>query len=167
MNRKCGRLMGVVATMLCVIGLPGCGHEQQLVSIDVEPAIETFGANNIPVKANAGSSVQLRALGSYIHPPVVKDITAQVVWASNTPQMITVNSTGLITATGNACGSSLVSATVRTNKSPGNLSSEGAVITGTMTANVICPSAALQRSGPMVTANLARPGSARRPASAE
>jgi hypothetical protein len=83
--------------------------------------------------------VQLRALGSYIHPPVTKDITNQVVWTSNTPQMVMVSSTGLITATGQACGGTIISATVTTNHSSGAISSNGALVTGSMTANVVCP----------------------------
>jgi len=39
-----------------------------------------------------------------IHPPVTKDITNQVTWNSNTPDMVTVSSTGLITDTGFSCG---------------------------------------------------------------
>jgi len=49
---------------------------------------------------NAGAGVQLRALGSYIHPPVTKDITNKVTWASNDTRMFSVSSTGLLTATG-------------------------------------------------------------------
>ncbi|MGA8153509.1 MAG: hypothetical protein WB952_21335 [Terriglobales bacterium] len=138
MNRQWYRLAILIATVLPVIGLPSCGHEQQLVSITIQPTTETFGAANIPVPADAGLHTQLRALGSYIHPPVTKDITAEATWASNTPQIVTVDSTGLITATGQACGNSLVSATVTTNKSAGNISSSGAAVTGTMTANVVC-----------------------------
>lgn len=115
-----------------------CARDQQLVSISVQPAVENFGDSSTPVSADAGLNVHLRALGTYIHPPVTKDITSQVVWASNTPQMVTVDSTGLITATGNACGNTLVSATVQTNSSAGNRSSSGAIVTGTMQANVIC-----------------------------
>lgn len=138
MNRKgLGHVLAFVG-VLCFIGLTSCAHEQQLTSISVEPSTENFGAADIPVSANAGSSVQLRALGTYIHPPVTKDITSQVTWTSNTPDMVTVSPTGLLTATGLACGSALVSATVTTNKSIGNLSSSGAVVTGNMTANVIC-----------------------------
>jgi len=117
--------------------IPSCGHEQQLVGISIQPAVQTFGSSTTPVSANSGSSVQLRALGSYIHPPVTKDITSQVAWASNTPDMVTVNSTGLLTATGQSCGGSLVSATVTTNNS-GAVSSTGAIVTGYMTANVTC-----------------------------
>jgi hypothetical protein len=131
---------GLGLTFACgvAIFLSSCGHDQQLVSISIDPATQTFGAANIPVSADAGLNVQLRALGSYIHPPVTKDITNQVIWASNTPQMVTVNSTGVLTATGLACGNALVSATVKTNSSAGGLSSSGAIVTGSMTANVVC-----------------------------
>ena len=132
------KLRWLTALCIGVTFMPSCGHDQQLVSIAVQPTTETFGAANIPVSADAGATVQLRALGSYIHPPVTKDITNQVQWSSNTPQMVTVNSTGLITVTGLACGGTLISATVTTNSSAGNRSSSGAIVTGTMTANVVC-----------------------------
>ena len=122
----------------CLITSFSCAHDQQLVSIDVVPTSETFGASNIPVSADAGLSVQLRALGHYIHPPVTKDITNQVLWGSNDAQMFTINPTGLLTATGFVCGGSVISATVNTNSSTGGRSSSGAVVTGSMTANVVC-----------------------------
>ena len=118
--------------------LSSCGHSQELVSIAIQPTTETFGASNIPVIDDAGAQIQLRALGTYIHPPVTKDITSQVTWTSNTPQMVTVNSTGLITVTGGPCGATLISATVTTNSSSGGISSSGALVTGYMTANVVC-----------------------------
>jgi len=86
------------------LSLSSCARDQQLTSITVQPPIETFGATNIPVNLDAGLDVQLRALGTYIHPPVTKDITNQVTWNSNTPDMVTVSSTGLITDTGFSCG---------------------------------------------------------------
>lgn len=125
-----------IASLLLI--LPACGHKQQLVSITIVPAIETFGDTKTPVDLDAGLNVQLRALGSYIHPPVTKDITDQVTWVSNTPQMVTVNSTGLITVTGFSCGGTIISATVTTNHSEGDISSTGAIVTGNMTANVVC-----------------------------
>jgi hypothetical protein len=129
-----------ILTLACAVVflIPSCGRDQQLTSITIQPASQTFGASTIPVINNAGSTVQLRALGSYIHPPVTKDITNRVAWASNDAQMVTVSSAGLLTATGMACGNSLVSATVTTNKSSGNISSSGAIVTGYMTANVVC-----------------------------
>jgi hypothetical protein len=137
----------------------GCGHEQQLESIAIQPTTETFGASNIPVMANAGAQVQLRALGTYIHPPVTKDITAQVTWASNTTDIATVDSAGLLTVTGAACGDSLVSATFNTNKSTGNISSSGALITGYMTASVVCYTGGSGGAGPILTVNFTGTGS--------
>lgn len=120
------------------LGLSSCGHSQELVGISIQPTSETFGASNIPLSNDAGSQVQLRALGTYIHPPVTKDITSQVTWTSNTPQMVTVNSAGVITVTGAACGATLITGTVTTNSSSGGVSSSGALVTGSMTANVVC-----------------------------
>jgi Bacterial Ig-like domain (group 2) len=140
MNYPMSRFCMGLATVVCLVGLTSCAHEQQLVSISVQPQTETFGSPTIPVSANAGSTVQLRAIGNYIHPPVSKDITNQVVWSSNTPDMVTVDATtGLITANGQACGDTLISATVTTNHSIGNVGSSGAIVTGTMTASVVCP----------------------------
>jgi Bacterial Ig-like domain (group 2) len=139
MNYPMSKFCLGLATVVSLVGLTSCAHEQQLVSISVQPQTETFGAANIPVSANAGATVQLRAIGNYIHPPVSKDITNQVVWSSNTPDMVTVDaSTGLITVTGQACGDTLISATVTTNHSIGNVGSSGAIVTGTMTASVVC-----------------------------
>jgi hypothetical protein len=115
-----------------------CGHDQQLVSITIVPDTETFGASSIPVPDDAGLGVQLRALGQYSHPPVTKDITNQVTWGSNDIQMVTVTPTGLLVATGSSCGGSVISATVHTNHSDGGLSSSGAIVTATMSANVVC-----------------------------
>jgi uncharacterized repeat protein (TIGR02543 family) len=159
MSWKQHRFSLAAFAVACLMGLAGCGHEQQLESITIQPTTETFGASNIPVIANAGATVQLRALGNYIHPPVTKDITAQVTWSSNTPDIATVNSGGLLTATGAACGDSLISATFNTNKSTGNISSSGAVITGSMTATVVCFTGSSGGSGPILTVNFAGSGS--------
>ena len=115
-----------------------CARDQQLVSIVIKPETETFGDSSTPVSADAGLSVNLQAFGNYIHPVVQKDITDKVLWSSNTTQMVTVSQTGVLTATGLACGNALVSATVQTNSSTGGRSSSGAIVTGFMTANVVC-----------------------------
>jgi hypothetical protein len=138
MSRKWLSIVILVAVAGLLFGVNSCGRSQELVGIQVQPASQTFGASNIPVAANAGAQIQLRALGTYIHPPVTKDITSQAKWTSNTPQMVTVNSAGVITVTGAACGATLISATVTTNSSSGGISSSGALVTGFMTANVVC-----------------------------
>ncbi|HEV8046979.1 MAG TPA: Ig-like domain-containing protein [Terriglobales bacterium] len=138
MESRIRRRLGLALILAVTLVGAGCGTSQQLVGINIEPTTETFGSATTPVQDDAGLNVQLRALGTYIHPPATKDITNQVTWVSNTPQMVTVTSTGLITATGRACGNTLISATVNKNSTDGGLSSPGAVVTGNMTANVTC-----------------------------
>jgi hypothetical protein len=65
--------------------------------------------------------------------------------------------TGLITATGAACGATLVSATVQTNHSPDGQGSSGAIVTGNMTANVTCFTGA--NAGPVLTVTFLGSGS--------
>ncbi len=138
MNRKWFGIAVLVMGAISLLNVASCGDPSELVSISIAPSVETFGASNIPVSADAGAQVQLRALGTYVHPPVTKDITDQVTWSSNTPQMVTVNSTGMITVTGDSCGGTLISATVQTNADASGLSSSGAIVTGYMTVNVVC-----------------------------
>ena len=136
-----GKWLSVIALMVFaseLLMVSSCGRDQQLVSIQIQPATETFGESSIPVLLDRGLQVQLRALGTYIHPPVTKDITSEVTWASNDTQMMTVSSTGMLTATGDTCGGTLVSATVNTNTSAGGIGSSGAIVTGYMTGNVVC-----------------------------
>src|SRR6202162_867229 len=96
---------GLVA-VCSLLAMLSCAHDQQLVGITIKPETENFGA------ADPALNVQLRALGTYIHPPVTKDITSQVTWASNTPNMVTVDSAGVITVTGAACGGTIITATL-------------------------------------------------------
>jgi len=137
MKGKWLALVVLVVTATALLSL-SCGRSQQLVSIAIQPSVETIGSSTTPVIDDFGAQVQLRALGTYIHPPVTKDITNQVTWSSNTPQMFTVSSTGLLSATGLSCGGTLVSATANTNTSTGGISSSGAIVTGYMTGNVVC-----------------------------
>jgi Bacterial Ig-like domain (group 2) len=152
MNAKWFSIFMLVAVGILLLYASSCGDPQELVSISVQPGTETFGASDIPVPDDAGLQVQLRALGSYVHPPVTKDITNQVTWTSNDTQMVTVSSTGLATANGDACGGTLISATVTTNADGSGVSSSGAIVTGYMTANVVCfTSSGSTGLGPTVT----------------
>ncbi len=143
------RSVGALALVFSLVAMLSCAHDQQLVGITIRPEVENFGS------ADPTLNVQLRAIGNYIHPPVSKDITDQVIWNSNTPNMVTVTSTGLLSPAGFACGNALVSATVMTNHSVGNRPSSGAIISSSMTANVAC----LSTTGPILTVNFAGPGS--------
>ncbi len=134
---KCLGLVGLAAVTSLTFLLPNCGRAQVLESITVQPGTEMFGDANTPVPNDAGLNVQLRALGNYAHPPVTKDITGKVTWASNTPGVATVDATGLLVATGTDCGNAVVSATVQ-NNTDGNETASGAIVTGSMTATVVC-----------------------------
>ncbi len=157
MIRKWFGVSALVLVASAFLTLSSCGRDQQLTSIQIQPITENFGNSTTQVSADAGLQVQLRALGTYIHPPVTKDITNQVTWNSNTPQMMTVDANGLVTVTGVTCGSTLISATVNTGKSSGGISSSGALVTGYMTGNVICDTGAGGGggggSGPSITVN--------------
>jgi len=160
MNPKWISLSIPILVAVSLLSVSSCGDPQELVSINVQPGTETFGASNIPVPADAGLQVQLKALGTYVHPPVTKDITNQVTWTSNDTQMVTVSSTGLATATGGSCGGTLISATVNTNADGSGVSSSGAIVTAFMTANVVCftSSSSGGGSGPTITVNFAGTG---------
>jgi len=158
MKGKWLSLVVLAFTAATLLNSASCGHSQELVSIQIQPPVQTFGASNIPVPLDTGLQVQLRALGTYVHPPVTKDITDQVAWVSNTTQMVTVNSTGLATATGDTCGNTLISATVNTNSDASGLSSSGAIITGYMTANVVCFTGNGTGAGPALTLTFAGSG---------
>jgi hypothetical protein len=138
MIRKWLSIAVLVTAAAALLNVLSCGDPQELVSISITPGTETIGNSNIPVAADAGIQVQLQATGSYIHPPVTKNITDQVTWLSTTPQMFTVNSTGLMTTTGNLCGGTVITASVTTNSDGSGVSSSGASVTGYMTANVVC-----------------------------
>src|SRR5258708_6866101 len=97
------RSVGTLALVALLVAMSSCAHDQRLVGITIQPTTVTFGDANIPVAADLGLAVQLRALGTYIHPAVTKDITNQVTWASDDIQDVTVNSTGLLAPTGQGC----------------------------------------------------------------
>jgi hypothetical protein len=111
---------------ICFAGLTllSCSSGQQLLSIAITPSAETF------LSPDPTGHVQLLALGTYSHPPATKDLTTQVTWASNTPQVAVVSSTGLLSPAGIGCGGAIVSATLKTNDPTGN------VVVGTMTVTV-------------------------------
>jgi hypothetical protein len=145
-------LMVVATSLLCV---SSCGDPQELVSIQIQPSSETFGASNTPLVQDVGLKAQLTAMGTYVHPPVTKDITSQVTWASNETQVVTVTPSGLITVVGVACGGSVISATVQTNADASGVSSSGAIVSGNILATVVC----FTGTGPTITIDFAGTGS--------
>src|SRR6266404_3853580 len=52
------RSVGALALVGLLVALSSCAHDQQLVSIAVQPATITFGDSTIPVSADRGLAVQ-------------------------------------------------------------------------------------------------------------
>jgi hypothetical protein len=154
MNRKWFSIAALIVVAISLLSVSSCGDPQELVSIQIEPSAQAFGASNIPLIQDVGLQAQLTALGNYVHPPVTKDITDQVTWASSVTQVVTVSPTGQLSVTGTACGGSLITATVQTNADASGVSSSGAVVSGSIIASVIC----FTGTGPTVTINFVGTG---------
>jgi uncharacterized protein YjdB len=105
--------------------LAGC-NSPELVSIAITPSTQYF-------TFSTGLSVQFRAIGTYDqgdHPVTTQDITDEVTWKSNSPDIATVSSTGLVAPAAIAYGTAIVSATM--NGFTGT-------IVGNSTVNVCAP----------------------------
>ncbi len=100
-----GLALGALVVVGAVLSLPSCGHDQKLVSLQVQPASPGF---TFPVPT-AGATGQYTAIGTYIHPPATKDVTKQATWAVD-DNVVSI-SAGLVTTNG-SCGSADVSATM-------------------------------------------------------
>jgi hypothetical protein len=88
-----------------VLSLMGCSSPS-LVSIKVTPTAEYFGG--------PGGHAQFTAIGTFNsgnHPPTTQDITSQVTWKSNAPQVATVSTSGLVTS-GAAVGTTNITASM-------------------------------------------------------
>lgn len=80
-------LVGAGALLLC---LSSCARPTQLVSISITPSSGgTFGA------VDPSLYFQFKAIGTYIHPPKTVDITNQVNWQSDNPQVIQITAAGV------------------------------------------------------------------------
>jgi len=121
-----GLLLSVVVGML--LTQASCGHDRELISITVLPDGATI--------KGAGTEVDFKAVGTYVHPPEQRDITNSVVWQSAAPQVISIDAnTGVATA-GTGCGTNItITATAYSN--PQNKS--GSVVVGTAAITVTCP----------------------------
>jgi hypothetical protein len=107
-RRYFGLALGALITVGAVLSLPSCGHDQKLVSVAVNPALGfTFLSDDTSL------TFQYTATGTYIHPPATKDITKQVAWAVDFPELITFSAStpGLVSPEGDHCGVADISAT--------------------------------------------------------
>ena len=67
-----GLALGALIVAGAVLSLSSCGHDQKLVSLIIQPNTFTF--------LTQSGTEQYTATGTYIHPPVTKDVTSQATW---------------------------------------------------------------------------------------
>jgi len=122
------RIVLIATAMLSLSLLPSCGFKRKLVSIDIVPNAATLGG--------PGLSLQLQAIGHYVHPPDSRDISTTVTWKSAAEQVVTVDQTGLAKSQFGFCGDNIT--ITSTGHSDPNDSSSGIVV-GTAAISVTCP----------------------------
>lgn len=136
MNGKWFSIAALVAPAILLLSFSGCGHNQHLVSLAVQPASVTF------LSPGTNITFQLKAYGSYIHPIETKDITNQVTWQSGSTDLVIVTPAGVVsTANTGHCGVTAVTASVFTDSGNmnGNVVTGSATMTVVDTTNPVCP----------------------------
>jgi hypothetical protein len=136
MNRKWFSVAALIAAATVLFSLSSCGFNQHLVSIAVTPSSVTFLSPGTTI------TFQLKAYGTYIHPPETKDITSQVTWEPDSADLVTVTSAGVVSTAGMGhCGVTNVTASVFTDSgnTNGNVVTGSATITVVDTTNPVCP----------------------------
>jgi trimeric autotransporter adhesin len=113
------RVVGCVVSVILAIFLLSCSNSPTLSSIQVTPSTASTAA---------GTPVQFTAMGLYTkssHPTQTENITNSVTWASSSPAIAAVSSTGV--ATPLSAGTTNITAT---------MSSFDGLVTGTATLTV-------------------------------
>ncbi len=88
-----------------------CAFNSHLLSIQVQPAKGTFGA------ADPSLFFNFKAFGTYSHPPRTVDITNQVNWQSDNPQVVQVTNMGVVSPSPDlGCGIADIFATLQDGK---------------------------------------------------
>jgi len=82
-------IFGLVGAGVWLLSLSSCARSTRLTGITIQPPSGTFGA------VDPTLFFQFKALGTYIHPPKTVDITDQVTWQSDNPQVIQVTAAGV------------------------------------------------------------------------
>jgi hypothetical protein len=103
MSRKWFSILALIAAATFLLNLSSCGFNQHLVSINIPESGGTFGG------IGPGIYFDFTATGTYIHPPATKDITDQVTWRSDNPQVVQVSNAGVVSPNV-ACGLANISA---------------------------------------------------------
>ena len=136
MIRKWFGITALIVVAAALLSTPGCARSQRLVGISIQPSAVTF------LSPSTDITFQLKALGTYIHPPEQRDITATVTWQSLSTDLVLVTNTGVVsTAKTGHCGITDVTASVYTDSGNpnGNVVTASATMTVVDTTNLVCP----------------------------
>jgi List-Bact-rpt repeat protein len=128
MRAGCLRYSLVAIMVLTAMNFVSCGHERKLVAISIQPPAATF------LTPDPSGQIIFTALGTFIHPPDTRDITSQVTWQTDVPQLITIS--GGVVSPNSGCGIADISASL---KDHGNLVIGFATVTVDDPTNPICP----------------------------
>jgi hypothetical protein len=130
-----GLALGILVAAGAVLSLPSCGHDQKLVSLQIQPQTFTF------LTPDTSATEQFTAIATYIHPPATKNITSQVTWAVDFADVVTISQSGVASPFGQGgCGGVDVTATA-----PAGTGGADNVMIATATAivedpaNILCP----------------------------
>jgi List-Bact-rpt repeat protein len=107
MYRKWFSIAALVAAATIMLSFSGCAHNQHLVSIQVQPS-----AGGTFFSVNPNAFFDFTAFGTYVHPPHTADITDQVTWQTDNPQVVQVTSKGVVSPS-LGCGLGNVFATMK------------------------------------------------------
>jgi len=111
MSRKWFSILALIAAAAFLLSLSSCAFNSHLLSIQVQPTSGTFGA------ADPSLFFQFKAFGSYSHPPRTVDITDQVTWQSDNPQVVQVTTLGIVSPSPDlGCGRADIFATLQDGK---------------------------------------------------
>ena len=130
MNLRWVRFAVSAVASLAAMNFLSCGNQRKLVSIDVHPASFTF------FTPDPQSLAVFTALGTYKHPPDTRDITSQVTWKTDNPQVILVDKGVVSPQPGGVCGFGDISASFNEG---GNLITGYATVTVNDPTRSICP----------------------------
>ncbi len=122
-------LFGATLALIATSWL-SCGQDHKLVAIEVQPSAGfNFGSPNPSAQGN------FTAIGTFVHPPGTRDITNEVVWKTDIPQLLTINK-GVVSPSGAGCGFADVSASLN---SGGNFVIGYSTVTVSDPTNALCP----------------------------
>jgi len=128
-------VVGVVVLVApALLTVSSCGRSQKLESITLQPNSVTF------LSPGTNITFQLKAYGTYIHPPETKDITSQVKWQSLSTDLVLVSPAGIVsTSQGGHCGITDVTASAAAGGASGNVVVGSATMTVVDTTSPVCP----------------------------